>query len=113
MGSIVCYDESVKKSVLKVPATVLKKHTAESAEVTKRLARNLSKIIKADIAVAVTGLAAPGGSETKSKPVGTVFYAMHFRGKMYQHRVRYLGTPLQVRKKAVDGMFEFVAKRLR
>jgi nicotinamide-nucleotide amidase len=113
MGSIVCYDAAVKKSLLKIPDAVVKKHTAESAEVTKRLARNLTRIIKADIHVAVTGLAAPGGSETKAKPVGTVFYAMQYCGKIYQQRVRYTGTPLQVKKKAVDGMFAFVLHALR
>ena len=112
MGSIVCYDAAVKKSILKIPDAILKKHSAESAEVTKRLARNLSNHIKADIYLAVTGLAAPGGSESKAKPVGTVFHAMQFRGKIYQQRVRYTGTPLQIKKKAVDGMFAFVIKHI-
>jgi nicotinamide-nucleotide amidase len=113
MGSIVCYDENVKKTLLKVPASLIKKHTAESAQVTARLARNLQKLIDADIHVAVTGLAAAGGSETKTKPVGTVFFAMQIRGKMYQHKVRYRGTPLQVKKKAVEGLFKFIVKEIR
>lgn len=113
MGSIVCYDENVKKTLLTVPAALIKKHTAESAQVTERLAKNLKRLIKADIHVAVTGLAAPGGSETKSKPVGTVFYAMQFSGKTFQHKARYRGTPLEIKKRAVEGMFEFILKRIR
>jgi nicotinamide-nucleotide amidase len=111
-GSIVCYEEQVKTTLMGLPASLIKKHTAESAQVTERLARNLRKLINADICVAVTGLAAPGGSETAVKPVGTVFYAMLYRRKMYQHKVRYKGTPLEIKKKAVDGMFEFILKTI-
>ncbi len=44
-------------------------------QVTTALAKNLPKLIKADIHVAITGLASAGGTETKDKPVGTIFFA--------------------------------------
>src|SRR5687767_4729330 len=48
-GGIVCYHEEVKTDVLRIPANTLKQHTAESREVTSRLALSLRKLIKADI----------------------------------------------------------------
>ena len=79
-GSIICYDECIKTGLLKIKKKLLQAHTAESQKVTDAMAKSLSKLMKADINVAITGLAAPGGSETKSKPVGTVFYSFMFKG---------------------------------
>ena len=83
-GSIVCYDEKVKCNLLKVPQSILKKYTAESQQVTEAMTKNLKKLISADIYAAVTGLASDGGSESKSKPVGTVFFSVLFRNKLYK-----------------------------
>src|ERR1051325_1459132 len=66
MGSIVCYCEDVKCGILKIKKQLIKKHTAESQIVTDLLAKNLKKLIKADIHAAITGLASHGGTETKT-----------------------------------------------
>jgi len=113
VGSIVCYDEKVKTKLLKVEKEMLDKYTAESQQVTDILAVNLSKIIDADIHAAITGLAAPGGSESKSKPVGTVFFAFTFRNKLYKKEEHFEGTPLQIRKKAGEVFFQFIAENLK
>src|SRR4051812_1644453 len=68
-GSVVCYHEKVKKELLKVPATHIKKYTAESAQVTQDLVKGLKPLVTADVYGAITGLASSGGSETKTKPV--------------------------------------------
>ena len=81
-GSVICYSEDVKTGVLKVPKSLIKKHTAESQQVTDSLAKNLHKIIYADVCAAITGLAAPGGSECAEKPVATVFYSVFFDDKL-------------------------------
>jgi nicotinamide-nucleotide amidase len=61
-GSIVCYNEEVKKSLLGIPASVIKKYSAESQKVTEQITRKLSRLISADIHAGLTGLASPGGS---------------------------------------------------
>jgi nicotinamide-nucleotide amidase len=111
-GSVVCYTEEVKTDLLKIPKTLIKKHTAESMQVTEALAKNLGRLIKADIYAAITGLASAGGTETPSKPVGTVFFCVRFRKRIFKKRKVFRGSPLEIRKKAVVGLFEFITKKL-
>lgn len=72
-GGIACYDADLKVSLLGVPQDLIDEFTPESMEVTREMAYRLGKLIPADIYVTVTGLTAPGGSETPEKPVGTMF----------------------------------------
>lgn len=107
-GSIVCYDEEVKINLLKVKRSSIKKYTAESQQVTDALAKNLRLLFKADVYAAVTGLAAPGGSETAGKPVGTVFYSIYCNNKFYRLKKRFKGKPLEIKKKACDELYKFI-----
>src|SRR4051812_42191261 len=52
-GSIVCYTPEVKNSLLKVPKKLIKKYTPESKQVTRSLAKKLSRLIEADIHAAI------------------------------------------------------------
>jgi len=112
-GSIICYSEEVKTGLLKVPKKLIDKHTAESRKITDELAKNLKKLIKADVHASVTGLAAPGGSECKTKPVGTVFYSMVFRNKFFRLRKNFTGTPLEIKKKACENFYSFIYSCIR
>jgi nicotinamide-nucleotide amidase len=111
-GSIVCYTPEVKKDLLKIPERTIEKYTCESMEVTERLALNLKDLIAADIHAALTGLASPGGSETKKKPVGTVFICFLFRGKIFKQRFLFRGTPVEIRKKACQALYELITKKV-
>ncbi|HCN17039.1 MULTISPECIES: CinA family protein [Psychrobacter] len=73
MGGLVCYDVSLKKSVLNVSRQLIDEYTAESLEVTHELVNKSKKMFDADLHVACTGLLKLGGSETSEKPVGTFF----------------------------------------
>lgn len=112
-GSVVCYTPEVKCSLLKVPQSVIGKFSCESQEVTDGLAKGLQKIMPADIHVAITGLAAPGGSETKDKPVGTVFFSVLIGKSLHRRRNTYSGTPSEIREKACEGLFEFVLELIK
>lgn len=111
MGSIVCYHPKVKTDLLSVPKKLIKKYSAESAQVTKELARNLSDLIKADYYGAVTGLAV---HDPRAKhPTGTIFLSL-YDGKNYFHEKKlFRGPPLTIRKKACFAMFELIAKQTR
>lgn len=71
-GGVISYTNAVKESVLGVPGEVLERCGAVSAPVAGHMASGARKLLKADVAVAVTGLAGPGGDEY-GNPVGTVF----------------------------------------
>jgi nicotinamide-nucleotide amidase len=111
-GSIVCYNEQVKKELMKVPAWMIDKYSAESREVTKKLGLSLRRLMSADIYAAITGLASGGGSEKPGKPVGTVFFTIIYRRKIVTTRKVFRGTPLEVREKACLFLYDLVLRRI-
>jgi PncC family amidohydrolase len=112
MGSIVCYNEKVKTSLLKVDPELIKNCTAESQEVTDALAKNLPALIPADIHAAITGLCVKGGSETKDKPVGTIFFTIVLNGKLIQQRKVFMGTPLSIKEQACEELYQMILANL-
>jgi PncC family amidohydrolase len=108
--SIVCYHESAKTCLLQVSPRILKKHTAESQQTTDAMVKKLRKLMKADVYAAITGLASPGGSETKRKPVGTVFFSVITGKKLHQIKRKFNGTPSEIRKKACDVLYQEIIK---
>jgi PncC family amidohydrolase len=111
-GSLVCYSEQVKMDLLNINNQSLKKYSAESQIVTNELVKQLRKVIRADVHASVTGLAAHGGSETKNKPVGTVFFSVLFKNKVHNSSKTFRGSPLEIRKKACDEMFRMIQRIL-
>ena len=71
LGSVVAYANAVKVAELDVPEWLLAEHGAVSAEVAAAMAQGARARLGADVAVAVTGVAGPGGG-TEEKPVGLV-----------------------------------------
>jgi nicotinamide-nucleotide amidase len=77
VGSVVAYSDAVKRSELDVPGELLAAHGAVSPEVAAAMAEGARRRLDADVAVAVTGVAGPGGG-TPEKPVGRVY--LHAEG---------------------------------
>ena len=72
VGSVVAYADDVKVAELGVPAELLERHGAVSPETAAAMAAGARERLGADVAVAVTGIAGPGGG-TDEKPVGLVY----------------------------------------
>lgn len=70
----VTYSNEAKQKLLGVPAVTLRRHGAVSRETAAAMAKGALKNSQADIAVATTGVAGPGGG-SKRKPVGLVYFA--------------------------------------
>lgn len=110
MGSIICYNEKVKSDLLCVRPGIIKKFSAESQEVTNEMVKNLKKIFKADCYAALTGLASPGASQKKGKPVGTIFFSVMYKGKIFEQRKKFNGPPLEVKRKGCESLYQFIYK---
>jgi nicotinamide-nucleotide amidase len=75
----VTYSNAAKAEMLGVPPLLIERHGAVSAEVAAAMAEGALAHARADLALAVTGIAGPGGA-TPGKPVGTVWLALARRG---------------------------------
>ena len=81
----VTYSNEAKTELIGVPAEMIATHGAVSQEVAVARAAGALAHSRADIAVAVTGVAGPGGG-TAAKPVGLVHLAAARRGRPPIHR---------------------------
>lgn len=75
MGGVVSYANEAKINVLGVQANLIEEHGAVSREVAEAMATGALRRFDADTAIAITGVAGPGGG-TKDKPVGTVWFSV-------------------------------------
>jgi len=87
----VTYSDEAKQKMLGVPAAMLKRHGAVSAEIAAAMAKGALRKSRADLAVSITGIAGPGGG-TKQKPVGLVYFATATRKGQYLARRRLYGN---------------------
>ncbi len=111
-GGLVCYDASLKESILHVPKDMLRHFTPESAEVTRELAERLQTFIPADLHIAVTGLTCPGGSETPEKPVGTMFVHLCMRGKSVAIREVFSGEAEEIVLQCIDRIAALILSEI-
>ena len=75
----VTYSNAAKSEMLGVPAALIEHHGAVSEAVARAMAEGALTHSRADLAVAITGIAGPGGGSVE-KPVGTVHFAVAVRG---------------------------------
>ena len=97
----VTYTDRAKRQELGVASGVLKKHGAVSEPVARAMVRGVLRHSRADVAVAVTGIAGPDGG-TPDKPVGTVWIAWAWRDgadpRVEARRFRFEGDRDAVRR---------------
>ena len=86
----VTYSNAAKARMIGVPSELIAEHGAVSEQVARAMAEGALANCAADIAVAVTGVAGPGGG-TETKPVGLVHCAAARRESATHHRVLRLG----------------------
>ncbi len=75
LGSVTAYANVVKARVLAVPRDILEAYGAVSQETALAMARGACRLLGADLALSVTGIAGPGGG-TPAKPVGLTYIAL-------------------------------------
>jgi nicotinamide-nucleotide amidase len=98
-GGAVTYANAVKTALLGVPERLIERHGAVSAEVAEAMARGARERLGADLAVAVTGVAGPGGG-TPEKPVGLVYLHADAGWASEGRRMQWPGSRSAVRARA-------------
>lgn len=101
LGAIVAYDNAVKRDVLGVHEDILVRYGAVSEEVALDMAEGARRRLNAEVAIAITGIAGPGGG-TAEKPVGTVCIAVVVRDRCEVRRVLQIGDRDDVRERAAQ-----------
>jgi nicotinamide-nucleotide amidase len=99
-GAVVAYSNAAKTELLGVPADVLAAHGAVSEETTRAMADGARRRFAADLAVAVSGIAGPGGG-TEAKPIGTVHFAWAAPNGIVAARRIFAGSRESVRRQTV------------
>lgn len=107
----VTYSNAAKRALLGVPAAMLDKHGAVSEPVARAMAEGALAAAGAGLAVAVTGVAGPGGGSAE-KPVGLVHFAAVRRGGSTLHRVMKFGEigRAEIRRRSVIVALELLAE---
>ena len=106
-GGVMSYTNEVKRDVLGVDAEILEREGAVCEQVAIQMAEGVRDALNSDLAVAVTGIAGPGGAEP-GKPVGTVYIATTDGITTQAQRHEFEGTRSEVReqttRQAIDNL---------
>ena len=99
-GAVVAYANEVKRDVLGVSQAILEAHGAVSRETVLAMARGVRGVMRADVAVAISGIAGPDGGSPQ-QPVGTVWMAWEGPDFTDVQRYQFAGDRLAVKRLAV------------
>jgi nicotinamide-nucleotide amidase len=110
----VTYTDAAKIDLLGVDPATIEAHGAVSEATATAMAAGALAASRADVAVAVTGIAGPGGA-TADKPVGTVWLGWGIRGGApFARHMQFSGERSSVRAQAVDaalrGLLDLLAR---
>lgn len=112
-GGIVTYSNDLKMLLVGVPAETLAAHGAVSAQTAAAMVGGLlARVPTVDLAVAVTGIAGPGGGSAE-KPVGLVYLACQRRGHAVQvERQIFPGDRAEIRRATVNRALQMLLEPL-
>jgi nicotinamide-nucleotide amidase len=107
----ITYSNQAKQDLLGVPADMLEAYGAVSAEVAEAMARGARDRAGVDLAMAVTGIAGPGGA-TAAKPVGLVHLALAVDHRIDLVRAQFAGDRHAVRIATLERALGMIGARL-
>ena len=109
----VTYSNAAKSEMLGVPVLLIERHGAVSADVARAMVVGALTHSRATIAVAVTGIAGPGGG-TVEKPVGLVHFAAARRDEAVRHEHVLFGDlgRGEIRRRSVERALSLLSSLL-
>jgi nicotinamide-nucleotide amidase len=112
-GGYVVYSNAAKMRDLKVSAATLRRHGAVSEATVRAMARGAALVTCADVTIAITGIAGPGGG-TAQKPVGTVWFGIAGRQRAVRSSATlriFAGDREAVRRQAVGCALQLILQQ--
>ena len=100
LGGVISYANEVKRDVLGVPEQTMATVGAVSSETAAAMAQGARALLRADIAVSITGIAGPDGGSVE-KPVGLVWFGLATKAGVRTEKAIFAGDRARVREQAV------------
>lgn len=107
LGSIVAYAYEVKVALLDVSWDTLNAQGAVSRETVLQMARGARKLLNADVAISVSGIAGPGGG-SPDKPVGTAWVGLAAKDGEWAKTFYFSGNREQNKASAADAALQIL-----
>jgi len=113
LGSVTAYANAIKERVLHVRRRTLRRHGAVSEQTALEMAQGVRRLLRADVGLAVTGIAGPDGG-TPEKPVGLVYVALAapegewveryvWNGDRWENKMRSAEAALDLLRRYLEG----------
>ena len=109
--AFITYSNQAKMDILKVPRELLASHGAVSEPVVLAMVEGARKEAKADVGVAISGIAGPAGG-SPDKPVGTVFIACATPRKRIVERLLFGGSRVHIQESAAQAALAMLWRML-
>jgi nicotinamide-nucleotide amidase len=106
-GGVITYSNALKTVLAGVPAALIAEHGAVSEPVALALAAGARDRCRTHIGIGITGIAGPDGG-TETKPVGTVFIAIHTPDRAVCRQARFVGDRAVVRLQSVSAALDML-----
>lgn len=111
LGGVISYSNEVKHRVLGVPQKLLDSFGAVSEPVARAMAEGARRVVGADYALSVTGIAGPNSDSTQ-KPVGLVYIGVTDGDSTEVREFRFSGSREEIRTQSATAAMELVLERL-
>ncbi len=112
LGGIVAYAYEAKVAILGVSWDTLRAYGAVSRETVLEMATGARAVLSADLAIAVSGIAGPGGG-LPNKPVGTTWFGLATNKGSSAYLRQFEGDRLQNKSLAADEALQIVIDHLK
>jgi nicotinamide-nucleotide amidase len=110
-GSVTAYSNMAKVSLVGVKEDTIKRYGAVSPQVAEEMAQGGRRVLDADICLADTGIAGPGGA-TPGKPVGLFFVGLSHQSGTYSQKHNFWGDREQNKHSAAEAALGWLKEYL-
>ena len=101
---LITYSNKAKANLLKISQHQIKKYGSVSHQTAMLMVKNLQNLSKSKLCISTTGIAGPSGG-TKIKPVGLIFFGIHYKNKITVFQKKFKGSRSQIQHKTIEAIF--------